>query len=98
MPADPTEIASLRCFWSLHGWLAEDADLRRRVPVAKKTSSSMVQPKDAVGADEYCIANLNTVLNGGADYRVVAHDDLLTERYGLTLGIPEVPSARARQT
>jgi len=39
-----------------------------------------------VGADEYCIANLNRVLSGGADYRVVAHDDLLTERDGLTLG------------
>src|SRR5215831_3616503 len=38
-----------------------------------------------VGADEYCIANLNGVLSGGADYRIVAHNDLLTERDGLTL-------------
>src|SRR5262245_26415282 len=39
-----------------------------------------------VRADEYSIANLNRVLGGGPDYRVVAHDDLLTERDGLTLG------------
>src|SRR5262245_25829841 len=39
-----------------------------------------------VRADEYSIANLNRVLGGGADYRVVAHDDLLTKRDGLTLG------------
>src|SRR5262249_15144878 len=39
-----------------------------------------------VGADEYCIANLNRVLGGRADYGVVAHDNLLTERDGLTLG------------
>jgi len=39
-----------------------------------------------MGANEYCIAHLHRVLGGGANYRVVAHDDLLTERDRLTLG------------
>jgi len=55
------------------------------VPVAKKTSSSMIHER-GVGADEHGIANLDGVPTGGADYRIVAHNGLLAERDGLTLG------------